>query len=150
MKIIKASNNEIEQTAKLFNDYRVFYDQESDLDGAVKFISERIRNNESAIYVAIDDDNNGLGFVQLYPIFTSVGMRKMWILNDLYVDITARKKGIASKLINRSKDHIKETGAAGMILETQNDNHAAMNLYKKTGWIKDDFHSFFLWRSDSI
>ncbi|KXK55056.1 MAG: hypothetical protein UZ05_CHB002000697, partial [Chlorobi bacterium OLB5] len=115
MKIIKATTKELEQTAKLFNDYRVFYDQEPDIEGALKFINERMKNNESVIYIALDENSEGLGFVQLYPLFTSVGMKRMWVLNDLYVDIMARKKGIAEKLIEKSKELVRETGATGMV-----------------------------------
>lgn len=67
MKIIQATLAELEQTAKLFDDYRVFYDQEPDIEGALKFINERMNNNESVIYIALDENNEGLGFVQLYP-----------------------------------------------------------------------------------
>lgn len=150
MKIIKATTKELEQTAKLFNDYRVFYDQEPDIEGALKFINERMKNNESVIYIALDENSEGLGFVQLYPLFTSVGMKRMWVLNDLYVDIMARKKGVAEKLIEKSKELVRETGATGMVLETQNENHPAKNLYNKTGWFKDDMHSYFYWRSDKL
>ena len=150
MKIIKAATSELEQTAKLFNDYRVFYDQEPDLEGALKFINERMKNNESVIYIALDENNEGLGFVQLYPIFTSVGMKKMWMLNDLYVDIIARKKGVAEQLIEKSKELVRDSGASGMVLETQNENHPAKNLYRKTGWFKDEMHSYFYWRNDKL
>lgn len=150
MKIIQATLAELEQTAKLFDDYRVFYDQEPDIEGALKFINERMKNNESVIYIALDDNNEGLGFVQLYPLFTSVGMKRMWLLNDLYVDIMHRKKGIAEQLIEKSKELVRETGASGMALETQNENHPAKALYDKTGWFIDDMHSYFYWRSDKI
>lgn len=150
MKIIKSTINELEQTAKLFNDYRIFYDQEPDIEGALKFINERINNNESVIYIALDDSNEGLGFVQLYPLFTSVGMKRMWVLNDLYVDIMARQKGIAEKLIEKSKDLVRDTGATGMVLETQNENNPAQKLYFKSGMFKDEMHSYFYWRSDKL
>jgi hypothetical protein len=104
MKIIKATLAELEQTAKLFDDYRVFYDQEPDIEGALKFINERMKNNESVIYIALDDNNEGMCFTQLYHSFTSFGMKKMWILNDLYFDIIHRHKKVAEGLIERAKN----------------------------------------------
>ncbi|HMQ79550.1 MAG TPA: GNAT family N-acetyltransferase [Ignavibacteria bacterium] len=148
MKIIKATLAELEQTAKLFDDYRVFYDQEPDIEGALKFINERMKNNDSVIFIALDENNEGMGFAQLYPSFTSIGMKKMWVLNDLYVNIIHRHKKVAEGLIERSKELIRETGAAGMVLETQNENHPAQKLYYKTGWIKDDMHANFFWKTD--
>lgn len=148
MKIIKATLAELEQTAKLFDDYRVFYDQEPDIEGALKFINERLKNNDSVIFIALDENNDGMGFAQLYPSFTSIGMNRMWVFNDLYVDIIHRHKKVAESLIERSKEFIRETGAAGMVLETQNENHPAQKLYFKTGWIKDDMHMSFFWKRD--
>ena len=148
MKIIKASTRELDQAVKLFNDYRVFYDQEPDIQGASKFINERIKNGESVIYLAMDDNDEAMGFVQMYPSFTSVGMNNMWILNDLYVDIIHRKKKVAEALIEKCKELVRESGASGMVLETQNENSPAQNLYFKTGWVKDENHSYFFWKKD--
>jgi ribosomal protein S18 acetylase RimI-like enzyme len=146
MKIIKASINELDQVSRLFDDYRVFYDQEPDIEGANKFLKERLTNNESVIFLAVDDNNDGMGFVQLYPAFTSIGMNRLWILNDLYVDIIHRKKNIGGQLIEQCKKLAHDTKAAGLVLETQNENHPAQKLYFKSGFIKDDMHSNFFWK----
>ena len=53
-------------------------------DFVAKQFIVRMKNGESVIYLAMDDNNEAMGFVQLYPSFTSVGMNKMWILNDLW------------------------------------------------------------------
>lgn len=148
MKIIQASQNELEQAARLFDDYRVFYDQEPDIDSAMNFLHARLINNESVIFIALDDNNEGMGFVQLYPSFTSIGMKKMWILNDLYVDILHRKKHIGEHLIEKCKELVHETSAAGLVLETQNENHPAKKLYFKTGFLEDDMHSYFFWKKN--
>ena len=148
MKIIKASLNELDEVSRLFDDYRVFYDQEPDIEGAKLFISERINKNESVIFLAMDEKDEGMGFIQLYPSFTSVGMNRIWILNDLYVDILHRKKNIGEHLINKCKELVHETAAAGLVLETQNENHPAQKLYFKTGFIKDEMHSNFFWKSN--
>ena len=146
MKIIKATIYESEQVSRLFDDYRVFYDQEPDIDGAIKFISERLTKNESVIFLAVDENNEGMGFIQLYPSFTSIGMKRIWILNDLYVDILHRKNKVAEQLIEKCKKLVIETDAAGLVLETQNENYPAKRLYFKTGFIKDDMHSYFFWK----
>ncbi len=148
MNIIQATTAELDKAAKLFDDYRVFYDQEPDFEGAKRFLNERMAGNESVIYLALDEANEPMGFVQLYPSFTSVGMKKLWVLNDLYVDILHRKKGVAEALIERAKELSCKTGAAGLVLETQNENHPAQKLYFKTGWIKDNMHSYFFWKTE--
>ncbi|MEO8512851.1 MAG: GNAT family N-acetyltransferase [Ignavibacteria bacterium] len=146
MKIVKASISELDEVSRLFDDYRVFYDQEPDFEGAKEYIKERMSKNESVIFLAMNDNNEGMGFIQLYPSFTSIGMKRLWILNDLYVDIIHRKNKVAEQLIDKCKELVRETNSAGLVLETQNENKPAQNLYFKSGFIKDDMHSNFFWK----
>ncbi len=147
MKIIKAEIKDIDALAKLFNEYRVFYEKEPDLEGAKKFLSERIINNESVAFIAYDDNNIPMGFTHLYPLFSSTRMARIWLLNDLYVNSDFRKLGAGEALIDKAKELVKNTNARGLMLETANDNTAAQNLYIKTGWIKDEEHSYFSWEN---
>jgi ribosomal protein S18 acetylase RimI-like enzyme len=148
MKIIQATINEIDSLAKLFDEYRVFYGKESDLEGAKKFLADRISNNESTAFIALDDNNNGMGFTHLYPIFSSTRMARLWLLNDLYVNQNYRKLGVGEALINEAKKLAMDTTSRGLILETANDNYPAQKLYEKTGWIKDNDHYYYSWEND--
>ena len=60
-----------------------------------------------------------VGFVQLYPLFSSTRMEKLWLLNDLFVDPDYRGKGISKGLINKAKELVEESDACGMFLETE-------------------------------
>ncbi len=148
MKIFKAGINDIEPAAKLFNEYRVFYKKGSDIEGAKKFLSERIKNDESVIFIAMSDNNEAMGFTQLYPLFSSTNMKKLWLLNDLFVNSEFRKTGVGEALIEKAKQLARDTNARGLILETANDNTEAKNLYIKTGWVKDNDHSYFSWDNE--
>jgi len=145
MKITKATLEDIETITVLFDLYRQFYEQTSDTDSAKKFLEERIRKNESVIFLAMEDNDNnsGIGFVQLYPAFSSVSMKRIWILNDLYVSEDHRKKGVAEALIMASKELAEETNAKGLVLETHNSNHSAQKLYDKIGFKKDNEHFYY-------
>ncbi|MBP9191618.1 MAG: GNAT family N-acetyltransferase [Ignavibacteria bacterium] len=145
MKITKATLEDIETITVLFDLYRQFYEQTSDTDSAKKFLEERIRKNESVIFLAMEnnDNNSGIGFVQLYPAFSSVSMKRIWILNDLYVSEDHRKKGVAEALIMASKELAEETNAKGLVLETHNSNHSAQKLYDKIGFKKDNEHFYY-------
>jgi GNAT superfamily N-acetyltransferase len=122
--------------AELFNSYRVFYKQDSNIDLATNFISERINNNESVIFYAHDQDDNYLGFTQLYPTFSSVAAQKSWVLNDLFVTPNARKQGVARQLMAAAKKLALETHANGIALETSEANVNAQALYKSLGYEK--------------
>jgi GNAT superfamily N-acetyltransferase len=101
MSIVKASINELESLTELFDLYRVFYKQSSDQASAREFVKERLKNDESVAFIAYDD-NDPVGFVQLYPSFSSVSMKRTWLLNDLYVKEKARGKGFGEKLIKKA------------------------------------------------
>lgn len=136
MEIKKVNRSDVNEVATLFNMYRMFYNQSSDLEGAITFINDRIENNESVIFVAIEEDQY-LGFTQLYPTFSSVSMKRVWILNDLFVIESARKKGVAQKLLDAAKQLGIETYAKSIQLETANDNVNAQRLYEKNGYKTD-------------
>lgn len=141
MRIQKATLNELESLTELFDLYRLFYEQTSNLEGAREFLRERLINEESVIFIAFDE-NNPVGFVQLYPTFSSVSMQRSWVLNDLYVKENARKKGLAVNLIKKAIHFAEETGAKGVSLETGKENITAQRLYEKIGFIKES-NSFY-------
>lgn len=143
MKIIKATSDHIESLAELFDLYRQFYEQPSDIPAVKIFLSERILKKESEIFLCCDDDDKGVGFTQLYPYFTSVGMKRAWILNDLFVKKEFRKLGVAEELINAVRKFASDTGAAYVMLETHISNDTACRLYERTGFKKDEEHYYF-------
>lgn len=136
MIIFQATMEDLDGVANLFNLYRTFYQQESDLEGAKNYIKERINKEESVIFV-VKDEQNYLGFTQLYPTFSSISMKRAWILNDLYVDEQARKQGVGELLLHKAKEFAIETGAKSLSLSTAPDNHTAQRLYEKNGYVKD-------------
>lgn len=134
--IQRATINDLNSLSELFDSYRIFYKQESNLEGATSFLKERLVNDESVVFIAYDE-TYPVGFVQLYPTFSSVSMKRSWVLNDLYVNASARKKGFGEKLIKRAIEFAEETGAKGVSLETGEDNLTAQSLYEKIGFKKE-------------
>jgi len=132
----------------LFNQYRIFYNQFSDIGMAKAFLDERLQNKESIIFAAIDSDiQQTVGFTQLYPKYSSVRLSKNWILNDLYVDANYRKQGIAEKLIKTVMDFAKSHGTSYVQLETAKDNYTAQHLYEDIGFVKQENDTeFFLYK----
>lgn len=120
---------------KLFDAYRVFYKKQSDMELAERFIRERLDNNESVIYVAMDGDKP-VGFTQLYPKYSSGRAEKNWILNDLFVDAAHRKQGIGAALIKQAAEFAADGGSRFIQLETAVDNYTAQSLYEGMGFMK--------------
>ena len=146
MVIIKAGLEQLDLVAELFDKYRIFYEQPSNLAEGRKFIRERMENGQSVIFLAIEKQESTdipLGFVQLYPSFSSVNLAKRWILNDLYVDQSARRRGVAKGLMQKAKEYAVETGAIELTLETAIDNKKAQHLYERIGYEKDEKHFYY-------
>lgn len=141
--ILKATMSELDDVAVLFNNYRIFYGQSSDLEGAKTFLKERMEQNESTIFLAKSKDGLPAGFVQLYPIFSSVGMKRKWLLNDLFVAEEYRRHGVGKALMNQAKEFAIETNTAGILLETSKDNINAQALYESAGYEKEDTVYFY-------
>lgn len=137
------SAGEAELVFELFDKYRVFYKQPSDINLAENFIKDRLNNNESVIYVAFLD-GWAVGFTQLYPKYSSMRVVKNWILNDLYVEEPYRKQGIAGLLIQAAMDFAKVNNAMFVQLETQADNYTAQSLYESVGFIQQEPDTEFL------
>lgn len=145
MTIRKATIKDISQLSILFDAYRVFYEKVSDIKQAQLFLSERINNNESVIFVAEDVENKLTGFVQLYPLFSSTRMKRFWLLNDLFVQPAQRSKGISIALIDAAKELCRTSNSCGMMLETAKTNLIGNNLYPKTGFELDEEHNYYSW-----
>ena len=131
--IVLGTLDNLNDLVGLFDQYRIFYKKDSDLEGAEKFLSERIKNQESVIYIYYDK-NIPVGFTQLYPKYSSARMVRNWILNDLYVLKGYRKTGIATQLINKAIEFAISNDANYIQLETQVDNFVAQKLYQHLGF----------------
>ncbi len=135
----QAGPGDVDAVAPLFDAYRQFYQQPSDPALARAFIAERLARSESVIFLA-ERDGRAVGFVQLYPLFSSTAARprRLWLLNDLFVSPSARGGGVAHALMDRARRLAEETGAAGLELATARTNTPAQRLYESLGWRQDE------------
>ena len=143
LRIVRATAADVDRLAPLFDAYRQFYRQKPDLAAARAFIGDRLRREESVIFLALAGEE-AVGFVQLYPCFSSTAMKRMWILNDLFVDPAARQRGAGRALMERARQWALETKADGLWLETAVDNHPAQRLYESLGWKRDNHYFRYL------
>ncbi|MEO6927158.1 MAG: GNAT family N-acetyltransferase [Rhodanobacter sp.] len=132
-----ATVDDLDVLAPLFDGYRQFYRQASDPARARRFLAERLAGHESQILLARDDAGLGLGFTQLYPLFSSVRAVRTYLLNDLYVAPAARRRGVGHELLIAAADHARSLGAASLSLSTALDNLPAQALYESLGWQRD-------------
>ena len=134
-----ADERDVGLIAPLFDSYRQFYDKPADAKLAAAFIRDRLQANESVIFLAEaggEGAREALGFVQLYPTFSSVGACRIWVLNDLFVIPTARRYGLGRALMEAARQHAIQTGAKRLTLETTAENRTAWSLYEDLGYVR--------------
>lgn len=142
--IKKAGPDQCAEAAELFNLYRIFYRQQSDYERCAQFITERLKREESHIFLVYAGDK-AVGFVQLYALYHYVKLELQWLLSDLFVHPDHRGQGLSVALIDRSKAWCAETGACGLMLETEKTNEIGNKLYPRCGFAYDGLHNYYHW-----
>lgn len=136
IEIRQASISDLEVLVPLFDAYRQFYRQASDLDGAREFLRTRFERGESVVFLAYVD-GVARGFTQLYPSFSSTVMARTFVLNDLFVAPEARRCGVATALLDVAAEYGRSVGAFRLSLSTEVTNRSAQELYEGAGWERD-------------
>jgi len=138
--IERAGTTDLDELVGLFEKYRAFYRCEPSTDGAQRFLGARLEQGDSVVFLARDRSEpeasavgRAVGFTQLYPLFSSTAMKRLWLLNDLYVEDSHRRKGVARQLIASAAELCRSTGARGFLLETEATNARAQALYESVG-----------------
>lgn len=137
MEVHYASANDLSSIVPLFEEYLKFYDRKHPIDEVTKFLDKRLRNEESIFLFAVHEEEV-IGFTQLYPSFSSLSLKRCYILNDLFVTADKRKLGAAEALMEEAFAFCEQSGAVYISLETHPDNTASQKLYEKVGMTKDD------------
>ena len=149
LEIVQATLEDLELVVPLFDAYRQFYKRASDLEGARRFLTARFEERSSIIFLALlvgaEGKRQACGFTQLYPSFSSTTMKRLWILNDLFVAPEVRRSGAGRALLERARELALETQARGLMLQTAVDNYTAQALYESAGWRREEqFYTYNL------
>lgn len=136
--IQQASAFDLEQVVPLFDAYRQFYGASSDMALALQFLADRMTQNQSVLLLARGPDGVVLGFVQLFPSFSSVRAAPIYILNDLFVTPDARRRGVGTLLLQAAADKARASGAIRLKLSTSITNAAAQKLYEAMKWTREE------------
>lgn len=134
--VSRVTKSDLAELHVLVEKYRAFYKQ-AENDKTSSFLEQRIANDEAVAFIA-RVDGNAVGFTLLYPTFSTVSLSSIWLLNDLYVDESARGQGIATELMEVAESEAKKAGATRVFLRTANDNLPAQALYEGRNWVRDE------------
>ncbi|KMO99780.1 GNAT family N-acetyltransferase [Streptomyces roseus] len=139
-----AGHSDLDVAGALFRSYLDFYEVKvEDPDAPREYLAQRLRGEESLVLLADVPGAGTVGFAQVYRTFSSLALRPMWILSDLYVDPSGRRSGAGRALLREVLRRAREAGVCGVQLETAYDNHVAQALYEAEGFERDPFHVYF-------
>lgn len=136
LNIQQATFDDLDELAAMFNEYRQFYRQASDVERCKLFLQQRLERQESIAFIAWLQDK-AAGFIHLYPGYSSVHLKPIWTMNDLYVRSFARRKGVGFALLDKAKEMAIDSGAIVIKLSTEQRNLAAQQVYQAKGYRRD-------------
>jgi GNAT superfamily N-acetyltransferase len=141
--VIRAATTEdLAELSRLYVAYRVFYGESPEEERAAAFILDRLRQSSGRYFLAWNG-GDAIGFMHLMPSTNTLAMRPIWLLEDLYVDVSARGQGVATALLSHAEAFARSTGAERLTLATARDNLAAQHIYKKLGYVREDHFLYF-------
>lgn len=145
MRIVQATLEHLDLLTPLFIKYREFYGELPFPDSSRKFLETRLKRKESVIYLALaDDEDKLLGYCQLFPSYSSLSLKRVWILNDIFVAEDARRMLVADRLLQTAKQMARDSKAVRIRAATLKGNDTARRLYESIGFREDDQFSNFL------
>lgn len=136
MRIFQATLEHLEALTPLFVAYREFHGAMPATALSKEFLQQRIEKQESVIFVAVQDEQL-LGFCQVYPSFSSLSLRPVWILNDIFVKEEHRGKQIAEKLIRYTLEQAAASDVVRIRVSISQYNEVAQRLFESTGFAED-------------
>jgi ribosomal protein S18 acetylase RimI-like enzyme len=134
----RAGAADVDAVAPLFCAYLDFYECPAEIEDVRRYLAARIDGGDSVIHLAESEAATApLGFTQCYPNWSSLDLAPMWVLEDLYVAVDARRGGVAVGLLEATVAAAREAGACRVALETQHSNAPAIALYERTGFTRE-------------
>jgi len=112
--------------------------------GKAKYTAEDVLKlfdkKDAPIFVATDASDCVIGYAFcIIKEFTSPAHYKTLYLDDLNVDASARRRGVATALINACREYGKENGCYNLTLNVWAFNEGALRFYEKNGFTPQRF-----------
>ena len=139
----KATNNDIPAIAELYREQfrkmaKLIPDFIKEGDQSIEFLEKTISSDDSDILV-YENDGRVVGFILLQakerPDFDFMIPGKYCYIMDIIVTKAHRNKGFATALMNSANDWAKEQNCNLINLDVLVNNHGAIKLYEKLGFI---------------
>jgi GNAT superfamily N-acetyltransferase len=135
--ILRATAEDLSAIAPLFDAYREFFAGRTESAQSMRFLHERLTLDDSVIFLARFNEKI-TGFIQLYPLWSSWHCRRIWFLSDLYVEKSARNRGLGRRLVERTIAYARETDAMSILVELPRREPHLTAFYAQLGFTADE------------
>ena len=143
LRIRQATIQDLSKILLIFDDYREYFKQPKDPVSVERFLFEKFEHFESVIFIAQLQDEV-VGFAQLYPVFSSLTLQRVWLLNDFFIAEECRGSGVGTQLFAKVKEFTLLTKSKGIELSVEHTNKKAWAFWEKQGFkIDEEFRYYF-------
>ncbi len=143
LQVRKLTEKYIDKLVDVVDEYREFCGFSRSYKETKEFLLYLLVEKKSTTFIAINSDDEVMGFINLYPSYSTLALRKIWILNDLAVSTKFRRLGVAQLLIKQGLLFAQETGAIRVELKTEKSNLGAQKLYSEIGFNIDNDNIYY-------
>ena len=140
MKLFKAEQWNIDVLLPLFEAYRQAYGQAENPERTLAFLTNRMRFNESMFFIAVNENAQAIGFVQLYPRLSSLQLQRYWQLTDIFVKEDKHQTDIYAALISKAKEFVRYTQSNRLVAEL---SQTQQNILEREGFKLNTKKSLF-------
>ncbi len=125
--------SEIEALAEIFDQYRVHYGEASDVSRSASWLEQSLSTSRLRAFVA-EDGARFVGFAITMEVPASLRLAHFWQIRDLFVLPKHRRFGVGRALLASVRAAAIASGALRLVLQTEEDNDAALRLYADSGY----------------
>ena len=126
IKIFKAEQWNLEILLPLFEEYRLAHGMAENPERTLAFLTNRIRFSESIFFLALDQNEHAVGFIQLYPRLSSLQLQRYWQLTDIFVRQSEKTNEIYTALIAKAKEFVSYTQSTRLTVEQDIQQHRSL------------------------
>nr|WP_263323282.1 GNAT family N-acetyltransferase [Neobacillus sp. Marseille-Q6967] len=140
----QATIQDLGRIIPIFDSYREYFGQPKNPEAVERFLFQKFERLESIIYIA-EQDSEVIGIAQLYPVFSSLTLERVWLLNDFFISEQYRNRAVGTMLFNKVKEFSSLTKAKGIELTVEHVNQKAWQFWERQGFkLDEEFRSYFL------
>ena len=143
--IRQATIQDLQRIVPIFDSYREYFGQKKDPEMVEEFLFDRFEHLESVFFIA-EQRGEVIGFAQLYPVFSSLTLQRVWLLNDFFIAEVFRSSGVGSQLFTAVKEFTLLTKSKGIELSVEHINKKAWSFWEQQGFKQDEEFRYYFYK----